>query len=65
MICQDLSFAISDVYASTIATGKVTLDHRLVLKQAICSLNLADEEHFAIDRMLWSVSRGRLELVDD
>lgn len=65
MTFRNLSYAISDVYARTVSTGKVTRSHRRVLKEAIFSTSLGDEERFAIDRLLWSVSRGRFELADE
>ena len=65
MNLQDPSFAVSDIYVNTLRTGKVTLGHRRILKDAICSLGLDEEELTAIDRLIWSISRGRLQVVDD
>ncbi|MEM0979181.1 MAG: hypothetical protein AAGH78_02800 [Cyanobacteria bacterium P01_H01_bin.58] len=65
MTSQNLSLAISDVYARSISTGKLTHSHRQVLMQALCSPLLGEEERCAIDRLLWSVSRGRFQLVDE
>jgi hypothetical protein len=60
-----LSLAISDLYARTIATGKITPNHRRVLLEAICNDHLGEEERSAIDRVLWATVRGRLEMVDE
>jgi len=65
MTTQNLSMAISDLYARAIATGQITNTHRRILMEAICSACLADEERSAIDRLLWSIRRGRFELVDE
>lgn len=65
MTSQNLSLAISELYARTIATGKITLSHRRILKEAICAPGLGEEERSAIDRLLWSTCRGRFELVDE
>lgn len=64
MTYQDLSYAISDMYASTVTTGKITLSHRRVMMEAICSISLEREERFAIDRLIRSACRGRFELID-
>ncbi|MEM9003690.1 MAG: hypothetical protein AAGE59_09220 [Cyanobacteria bacterium P01_F01_bin.86] len=64
-ILQDFPLTISDVYVNTIATGKVTRGHRCVLKDAIFSLGLEEDELTAIDRLIWSIGRGRLQIVDD
>jgi hypothetical protein len=64
MTPQDLSIAISDLYANTVATGKVTPDHRQILKDAICSCGLKGEEQSAVDRLLWATARGRLSIED-
>lgn len=59
------SLAISDIYARTIATGKMTYGHRRFLMEAISSsMLLDDEERSAIDRLLWSARQGHFELVD-
>lgn len=66
MNSRNLSLAISDVYARTIATGKITNSHRRILMEAICCpALLGDEERSAIDRLLRSASRGRFELIDE
>lgn len=65
MTSQNLALAISELYARTIATGKITVSHRQVLREAICSPGLAEEERSAIDRLLWATVRGRLTIVDE
>lgn len=65
MTPHNLTLAISDLYARTIATGQITASHRRVLKEAICCPGLAEEERSAIDRLLWATARGRLTIVDE
>ena len=65
MTPEDLSLAVSDVYARTVTTGRITRSHRRILMKAICFSDLGSEERSAIDRLLWSASRGRFELVDE
>ncbi|MGF1522076.1 MAG: hypothetical protein ACFBSF_07130 [Leptolyngbyaceae cyanobacterium] len=62
MAFQGSSYSIADVYVSSLTTGKITYDHRQVLKNAICSLRLDEEELCAIDRLVRSTVRGRLSL---
>ncbi|MGF1495324.1 MAG: hypothetical protein ACFB8W_00675 [Elainellaceae cyanobacterium] len=38
---------------------------RYGLMAAILNSNLSQEEREAIDRILWSVRRGRIKMVDD
>lgn len=65
MASQNLTLAISELYARTITTGKITASHRRVLREAICAQGLAEEERTAIDRLLWATVRGRLTIVDE
>ncbi|MEO1295918.1 MAG: hypothetical protein AAFW75_08950 [Cyanobacteria bacterium J06636_16] len=65
MAFQDSSYTVADVYVSTLTTGKITRGHRQVLKDAICSLGLDEEELSAIDRLVRSIVRGRLQLEDE
>jgi hypothetical protein len=59
------SLAISDIYAQTVRTRRMTRAHRQLLMDAMRAGNLGDEERCAIDRLLWSTTRGRVELVND
>jgi hypothetical protein len=64
MTSQKLSTAISDLYAQVIDTKKITSADRQVLLDAIHANSLGEDERQAIDRLLWSASRGRMQLVD-
>ncbi|MGD1905654.1 MAG: hypothetical protein ACFB0C_06620 [Leptolyngbyaceae cyanobacterium] len=64
MTSQSLSTAISDLYAQVIDTKQITLADRQVLLEAIHARSLGEDERQAIDRVLWSASRGRMRFVD-
>lgn len=59
------SLAISDIYAQAVRTRRMTHTHRQLLMEAMRSGSLGDEERGAIDRLLWSTTRGQVELVND
>ena len=61
---QERSCTVSDIYVKSLVSGMVTRSHQQVLKNAICSLGLEEEELFAIDRLVRSIIRGRLHLED-
>lgn len=65
MTSQELSFAISELYAKAIETGQLTRSNQRVLMEAVCTTCLGQDERAAVDRLLWSVGRGRFELVED
>ncbi|WP_008310649.1 hypothetical protein [Leptolyngbya sp. PCC 6406] len=62
---QDLTQSIAELYAQTINTRRITPAHRQLLQEAICSPDLQDEERSAIDRLIWSTLRGRLQVVNE
>lgn len=64
MTSRKLSTAISDLYAQVIDTKKITPADREVLLEAIHCSSLGEDERQAIDRLLWSASRGQMQLVD-
>jgi hypothetical protein len=64
MTPQNLSTAISNLYAQVINTRKITPADRQVLLEAINTQDLGEDERQAIDRVLWSASRGRMQFVD-
>lgn len=65
MTSHDLSFAISELYAHTIATGRLTPSHRRILMEALCSGGLQDDERTAIDRVIMAARHHRLVMVDE
>jgi len=60
-----LPTAISELFAQATRSGKITLADRYGLMAAILADNLDEEERNAIDRLLRSLRRGRLQVVDE
>lgn len=57
--------AIAELMAQVSETRRITLADRYGLMAAILNDSLADEERFSIDRLLRSVRRGRLKMVNE
>jgi hypothetical protein len=62
---QLLQSALSDLFAQVNATGYITLADRYGLMAAIFDESLTEEERCSVDRLLRSVRRGRIKIVDD
>ena len=60
-----LPTALSDLFAEVTSTGHITLADRYGLKAAILENGLSEEEQTMLDRLLYSVRRGRLQIVDE
>ena len=60
-----LPSAISDLFAEVTISGSITLADRYGLMAAVMDESLDEEERFSIDRLLHSVSRGRVKIVDE
>jgi hypothetical protein len=60
-----LPTALSDLFAQATTSGRITLADRYGLLAAIFDESLSDEERFSIDRLLRSVCRGRVKMVDE
>lgn len=60
-----LPTALSDLFAEVTSTGNITLADRYGLKAAILENGLSEEEQTMLDRLLYSVRRGRLQMVDE
>ncbi|MCT7953634.1 hypothetical protein [Laspinema palackyanum] len=60
-----LPHAISELMAQVSATRKITLADRYGLMAAILEESLEEEDRFSIDRLLRSLRRGRLQIVDE
>ncbi|MBD1939208.1 hypothetical protein [Microcoleus sp. FACHB-68] len=60
-----LPSAISDLFAEVTISGSITLADRYGLMAAVLDESLDEEERFSIDRLLHSVSRGRVKIVDE
>lgn len=57
--------AISEILASSSETGTLTLADRYGLLAAILDESLAEEERYAVNRLLFAVRRGRVRVVNE
>lgn len=61
-----LEGALPELFAQATQSGRLTKADRYgILAALLQAETLTDEEKFAIDRMLFAVSRGRVQLVDE
>lgn len=57
--------AISDLFAQVTSSGYITLADRYGLMAAILEDSISQEERDSIDRLLRSIRRGRMAIVDE
>jgi len=60
-----LPCAIADLFAQATCSGQLTLADRYGILAAVMAEELDSEERTAIDRMLYAVRRGRMQLADE
>lgn len=60
-----LPTALSDLFADVTSSGHITLADRYGLKAAILENCLSEEEQTSLDRLLYGVRRGRLQIVNE
>ncbi|MFB2837954.1 hypothetical protein [Floridanema evergladense] len=60
-----LPTALSDLFAQVTSSGYITLADRYGLKAAILEDCLSEEEQSTLDRLLYGVRRGRLQIVNE
>ena len=60
-----LPTALSDLFAQVTSSGNITLADRYGLKAAILANSLSEEEQTIVDRLLYGVRRGRLQMVNE
>jgi hypothetical protein len=60
-----LPCALSELFAQVTMNGQITLADRYGLMAALLDDTLSDDERASIDRLLRSVRRGQVLLVDD
>jgi hypothetical protein len=60
-----LPAALSEMVADISSTGKITLADRYGLMAAILSDSLSAEDIRLIDRILYALRRGRIQMVDE
>lgn len=57
--------AVSDLFVQVISSRKITLADRYGLLAALLEDSLTEEERASIDRILYALHRGRVEVVDE
>ncbi len=62
---QILPNALAEIFTCAIASHKLTVADRYGLAAVLCDVSIDDEEKRAIDRILYGIRRGRIQLVDD
>lgn len=62
---QLLQSALSDLFAQANTTGYLTLGDRYGLMAAILDESLSDEERRCVDRLIRSVYRGRIKMINE
>jgi hypothetical protein len=60
-----LPTAISDLFAAASVTQKMTLADRYGLMAAVLDESITDEERSCIDRLLYALRHGRIQVVDE
>jgi hypothetical protein len=60
-----LPYAISDLFAQTTSTGKITLADRYGMLAVLLQDSLNEEEICCINRLLYALRRGRIQIVDE
>lgn len=60
-----LPTAISEILVNASSSGKLTLADRYGLMAALLLETLSEEEQSSIDRLLYAVRKGRLQIVDE
>jgi hypothetical protein len=60
-----LKFALSELFAQVSQSGKMTLADRYGLLAAILDDTITEEERRSLDRLLRSINRGRIQVVDE
>ena len=60
-----LPSAISELFFQVSRSGQIAHADRYGLMAAVMNENLAEEERSAVDRLLYAISRGRVQLSDE
>ncbi|HLO48957.1 MAG TPA: hypothetical protein VK211_11125 [Kamptonema sp.] len=55
---------IAELFSTVYDRGTIGRSDRLALMVAFVNNSLTTEEHLAIDRLIYSVRRGRLKMLD-
>lgn len=60
-----LPSAISELFAQVTATGVLTLADRYGLMAALLDESISEEERSCIDRLLYALRKGRVQVVNE
>lgn len=60
-----LPSAIAEMFAQASVTGKITLADRYGMMAALLSESISEEERDCIDRLLYALRKGRVQVVNE
>ncbi|MBM0743643.1 hypothetical protein JOY44_18820 [Phormidium sp. CLA17] len=60
-----LPTALPELFAQTTSTGRLTLADRYGIMATITSASSTQEDLHLVDRLLYGLRRGRIQIVDD
>jgi hypothetical protein len=60
-----LPSTLLELFAEVIQQGKITFSHRYTMRTALLSHSLTEDEKDSINRLLYSVRRGLVKVVDE
>lgn len=60
-----LPTAVSDLFAQASATGELTIADRYGLMAALLDESISEEEMCCVDRLLYALRKGRIQLIDE
>ena len=55
---------VAELVFQVCRTGRINYNHRQLLRSFLLQDNLSEEDHTAIDRLLYAVRRGWLQVID-
>ncbi|HEY9848359.1 MAG TPA: hypothetical protein V6D28_02785 [Leptolyngbyaceae cyanobacterium] len=60
-----LPYALADLFAEVVSTGRITVADRYGIMAALLDNTLSEEEYSMVDRLLYGIRRGWLQVVND
>ncbi len=60
-----LPYALADLFAEAVSTGRITVADRYGIMAALLDNTLSEEEYSMVDRLLYGIRRGWLQVVND
>lgn len=65
MSLQLLPTALSELFVQVMTTRKITLADRYGIQAALCDETLSEEEVHVINRLLYALRKGQIQVVDE